>query len=322
MKPVKVNKKISKTLVVLVFVAGLSLGGYFVLQSGSSRADLTAQLGGAFSAEALKDDLDFDGLKDWEEKIYKTSATNADTDGDGYLDGEEVAAGYDPTKKAPDDQLAVSNDAQKLTARPEPGNLTQALGYLLSSQIQFDPTLLTNIDSSRALEQVIDEQVAKALQKASAWFLAEFIPPFQKENTELKTTDQNDLTTIREYARQARDQIGQLESCQDLGNSKGDAEFIQEMLETKNFASASCLSASYLRAYQELAQISVPLDWLDIHKKFLQIFWRNHKTYQFLPQYEQDPLKGMVLLETFEQTSKDFMTLLKEMQADLNSRQL
>jgi len=42
-------------------------------------------------------DTDTDGLSDYEEiKIYKTNPLNADTDADGYLDGAEVANGYNP----------------------------------------------------------------------------------------------------------------------------------------------------------------------------------------------------------------------------------
>ncbi len=42
-------------------------------------------------------DSDSDGLSDYLEKAkYGTDPRNADTDGDGYTDGEEVAAGTDP----------------------------------------------------------------------------------------------------------------------------------------------------------------------------------------------------------------------------------
>ena len=42
-------------------------------------------------------DTDTDGLSDYEEiKIYQTNPLSADSDGDGYLDGAEVAGGYNP----------------------------------------------------------------------------------------------------------------------------------------------------------------------------------------------------------------------------------
>ena len=42
------------------------------------------------------DDSDQDGLTDVMEDFYKTDKNNPDTDGDGYLDGDEVDNGYDP----------------------------------------------------------------------------------------------------------------------------------------------------------------------------------------------------------------------------------
>ncbi|MBI4592058.1 hypothetical protein HY733_01265 [Candidatus Uhrbacteria bacterium] len=42
------------------------------------------------------EDTDEDGLTAAQEEEYATDPLNPDTDGDGYLDGAEVAAGYDP----------------------------------------------------------------------------------------------------------------------------------------------------------------------------------------------------------------------------------
>ena len=64
---------------------------------------------GVFSRTALIEsqdkDSDNDGLKDWEEELYKTSPYDPDTDGDGYLDGEEINSGHNPLVKAPGDDV-------------------------------------------------------------------------------------------------------------------------------------------------------------------------------------------------------------------------
>ncbi len=47
--------------------------------------------------QVLVDDPDFDGLSTSEElDLYQSDPDHADTDGDGYQDGAEVEAGYDP----------------------------------------------------------------------------------------------------------------------------------------------------------------------------------------------------------------------------------
>lgn len=46
-------------------------------------------------------DTDKDGLSDTWEKLIGTDLNNSDTDGDGYLDGAEVVAGFDPLNAEP-----------------------------------------------------------------------------------------------------------------------------------------------------------------------------------------------------------------------------
>ena len=53
-------------------------------------------------------DVDADGLKDWEEALWGTDSNNPDTDGDGTKDGEEVKLDRNPLKAGPDDVLSVS----------------------------------------------------------------------------------------------------------------------------------------------------------------------------------------------------------------------
>lgn len=50
-------------------------------------------------------DSDNDGLRDWEEALWKTEPNNPDSDGDGTQDGKEVREGRDPAKPAPNDKI-------------------------------------------------------------------------------------------------------------------------------------------------------------------------------------------------------------------------
>jgi hypothetical protein len=60
----------------------------------------------------LLDDPDNDGLPTLSEINRNTNPYNADTDGDGYKDGEEILAGHDPTKPAPHDKIETQNNQQ------------------------------------------------------------------------------------------------------------------------------------------------------------------------------------------------------------------
>src|SRR3989344_5053184 len=78
---------------------------YIVLSPGNtSRSELPQSLTAQLVGADIPDDIDHDGLNDDDETEYKTDYHDADSDDDGYLDGEEVLSGYDPMR-ATDDQL-------------------------------------------------------------------------------------------------------------------------------------------------------------------------------------------------------------------------
>ncbi len=51
-------------------------------------------------------DKDTDGLKDWEEALFKSDPNNKDTDRDGTDDGEEVKLGRNPIIPGPNDKIS------------------------------------------------------------------------------------------------------------------------------------------------------------------------------------------------------------------------
>lgn len=71
--------------------------------------------GVAQAVAILARDADQDGLKDWEEELWKTDSDKADTDGDGTPDGEEIRLGRDPLKAGPNDLLDRATLENKTT---------------------------------------------------------------------------------------------------------------------------------------------------------------------------------------------------------------
>ena len=65
----------------------------------------------------LDKDTDGDGLKDWEELLWKTDPNKMDTDGDGTPDGEEINLGRNPLKAGPNDKIS---DKEDLVAQEKP----------------------------------------------------------------------------------------------------------------------------------------------------------------------------------------------------------
>jgi len=104
-----VNILPSGKLVLTVVVILLVVGGWFLVSQVDFSADKVSYDNSEISTDLFgKDagDTDKDGLKDWEEILWKTDAKNPDSDGDGTPDGAEVIEGRDPTIAGPDDGLA------------------------------------------------------------------------------------------------------------------------------------------------------------------------------------------------------------------------
>ena len=116
-------------------------------------------------AEVL--DSDNDGLDDAAEvNIYHTDPQLADTDGDGYLDGAEIAQGFSPLQankklKEVDTDGDGLNDAQELVLGTDLGNPdTDNDGYFDGLEVTngFDPLQTGAVKMEKRIEVSLAKQ--------------------------------------------------------------------------------------------------------------------------------------------------------------------
>src|SRR3989344_2594844 len=91
-------------------------------------------------------DPDHDGLTNAEEVLWNTDPFNADTDGDGFKDGEEVASEHNPLIPGPDDLINSDNLTEQLSSLTVAG---LAAGDLNPASASYEQTL-ADITSSVA----------------------------------------------------------------------------------------------------------------------------------------------------------------------------
>lgn len=110
---VSMSRRLILVLLVVLIIGVVGGTAYFVitrLRSGQEETptgpgSLTqAQPGGQNVVNPTGDD-DADGLTNSDESLWGTDTKNPDTDADGYFDGEEVKANYNPTIPSPNDKL-------------------------------------------------------------------------------------------------------------------------------------------------------------------------------------------------------------------------
>src|SRR3989344_6715792 len=99
--------KIKLFLTFLAVTAIVSVFSFFDVVGGVR----SALIGSSIKPLAidLTHDADEDGLSDTDESYWNTDFQNPDTDGDGFMDGEEVSSQHDPLEPGPSDVLIVTN---------------------------------------------------------------------------------------------------------------------------------------------------------------------------------------------------------------------
>ncbi len=101
-------------------------------------------------------DSDGDGLKNWEEVLWKTDPNNPDSDGDGTTDGEEIRTNRDPTTAGPNDKIGGVVDRQKKYSSGGPLTATDKLARDLFSNfiILYESGKLTDANKKILLDKV------------------------------------------------------------------------------------------------------------------------------------------------------------------------
>jgi hypothetical protein len=115
----------------------VGLGGQGVSQQRRAELAAVSAENIPFVKEAENKDFDQDGLTNAEERRLGTDPFLADTDNDGFLDGDEVKNGYDPKKFSPGDgrdKIAFENPRDVIeTERRNPDKKTKNDQYVVNA---------------------------------------------------------------------------------------------------------------------------------------------------------------------------------------------
>ena len=312
------SKKLSIFVAILILLVGVIIGGYLVLKSGrGSASQLSDILSGASKTTTgcnpdpsdSNKDSDNDGLKDWQEmQIYKTDPCKPDSDGDGYLDGEEVASGYDPTKKAPGDELPGTASR---TPRSLPQNLTEALKQKLSEQLNANKIQAFNesgdLLSSEELQAYpgIQETVQEVIASTGNLFAPDPI-----DENQIKTTPDNSRAAIQIYGASASKAFSLSES-----KSSSESAMFLNALQSNDFSELDLQLQNDKNTYAILKELTVPSELISLHKEQLEIISKLIKVYEAIKEIKTDPLKANLALQSYQIIKDQTVSWAKKMRA-------
>ncbi|MDP3997320.1 MAG: hypothetical protein Q8P73_02365 [bacterium] len=245
-------------------------------------------------------DDDNDGLSNADEVLWGTDPSNPDTDGDGFYDGEEVAANHNPTIAGPDDAL------------PENFSPGQNLQPLNAAPLQVDQYFVDNLDLSGPKEDLTAKyQQQYKEEERTANTLSEFTKA-QPIITKLPTPKE---TTIN---------VAKVDSSYVLATYLGVANGIYDITDTKLFDNAiSNLMkgdvssvrglAMSVRLYQDsLTKTTVPPVALPVHKLLLGYTELLAATYDQMALFNEDPMKAILAIRQLGEVNDQYYPLIRQ----------
>jgi len=307
----------------------LLIGGLiFVWQYADKESLIKVKLGGK-TIEVSKEDLkdsDNDGLKDWEEELFGTDPYNPDTDADGYLDGEEVAADTNPLIKAPGDKLVFYplpvgekyNITKKILDEEVIDSMLDSYTFQKGEYIMDHPEIYSPETFSAFTKQSTIQTMSKwALSDAYAGLLEKAEQTISEipELFNIKITDENIKISQDNSLEAIKLYLSQISSV-----LNSDIFFLQEQtlqavlsaFKNNDFSYLDKLIKSNDAKIEQVKNIIVPSSWKEIHKQGLELTLLIRNIFVSLRDMQNDPLKAYVALEKLENFSDDWNDLMNQ----------
>jgi len=236
-----------------------------------------------FEAErnpALFVDTDNDGLKDWEEDLWKTDKSDSDTDKDGVSDFEEVRNGRNPLVAGPNDILDPEEFRNKVNQAIE-SDLTETDKF---SRLLFSKYISGMNDGPPNTAEYADFLIDYAIQ-------AENGDISLKENSDFKImadTEQN----MKNYGNA----LGKLIREQSEKHKGNEIEILESAINAESSKKMEGLNepiARYRGIEAGMAQMQVPQSFVSTHTKLTNLIGLMAFSVENMKYLLDDPVKGL-----------------------------
>lgn len=310
-------KKSKISLLALIVVIVFIIGGVIFVFGPKAHQPL---------AENKNHDTDNDGLKDWEEELYKTNPNNPDTDADGYLDGEEVNSGHNPLVKAPGDEIVFHplplgekyNITQKILSADVVNSILDSYIVQKGQYIIDHPEISTpETFSANTKTSTIDEMAKRAIIDSYPILMEKAQDAIAKmpeifdiaiNDKDIKISQDNSKEAVKIYLSQVSSILS------------SDVFFLQE--QTLKAVTAAFKNSDFSKLDEliklndskiEVAKgILVPSSWKEIHKKGLALTLLIRNIFVSFRDIQDDPLKAYAAFDKLDNFSNQWNELMKQ----------
>lgn len=223
---------------------------------------------------SIDKDTDKDGLTNKDESYWNTDFQNPDTDGDGFLDGEEVSSSHDPLIPAPNDLIDNKNLTTKFS------NLTLSGLYegSLSPKNSDYAVMIGNIAS------VITENAVENLDTQIKAGLPTVPSTKQNQETYIKQISPLIESVFSDYIFELNKISKDFKNSSMLNSDDSLVEFFKEQ------------SKKYQEHYNTITTISPPKNWQENHFGFLKLLGDLSQVHLAISRNNTDPITALVAI--------------------------
>lgn len=297
--------KIALSLFVLASLVGVALiyPEERTVKYSSQGAELGAGTLGNIVSIAGSIDKDEDGLKDWEEALFKSDPNNKDTDGDGTPDGEEVKLGRNPIIPGPKDALLAFNTSGMVSSESSFENLTatdKVSRQLFAEYIQAKQSGGT-IDSATEA-RIITSAISKSGPTEKARFYTE---------GELNVISESGESSLRKYGNAVGAILKKYPGSKEnelviLGRA------IEKDDEDENELSQLDVAAlAYQNTIKDMLILSVPKKAIQIHLSVINEISAVEKINRDMRNVYKDPITAISSTQEYIKTVTNLVESLK-----------
>ncbi len=281
--PTKIKIFFAFLAVFALFSVSAFIGHFKGLPKSSLSANIEAAL------PSPEQDTDHDGLSDADESYWNTDFQNPDTDGDGYLDGEEVASGHDPKVPGPDDSLTNRNVTKRMSELTLGGIMD---GSLEPGSAGYQKSLLDVANSA------IDDSLANLNKPLDLSKL--IVIDSTKENQEAYVKAVNNI--FEDFFKAIGSQVKALDSTQPSDESAANKALEDLFAVSHN---------KFEQIYANAISVPVPESWKQNHIAFLKFVNQLSEINNALSHDGEDPMKSAISVNFFLNAYENIPDLLK-----------
>jgi len=312
------SKKFSYILLSIIIAVGIIYGFSWLKDSKKNTEELTNIQVQTKVEEFMALDTDGDGMKDWEEALWKTDPNKTDTDGDGTSDSEEINLNRDPLKQNinPDGQTSSDKISEEIIASNKKVqeefdqlNTTEKMGRVLFGQYIATKKIdsaLTETDKLQIVESTMANLPAVTLNIYSA---KDIIIDSASDNETLRKYTNNIALIILNNLKVLTESVDEI--ITDFSKIENDEKISQDT--TVIFKRFDPLIIKNRKTVDDLLKLSVPQVLVAEHLDLLNSFYMIYQSLDLMQKSATDLITLIPVLNDYDKVSQSLADSLLQM---------